>query len=134
MVHTSPTTPGGATGLSAKPALTVPSTYGANLTTFAPPSKSMKRTMKPLMIRPVHKAAFEFMRLSIHHRKNIAVGVLEPRHLVLAGDVDVALSSCSGEIVMLELDAFRLQRVDDFLERVADHPRDGRRFVRAREL
>src|SRR5437660_4448594 len=101
--------------------------------TFAAPSKSMKRTMKPLMMRPVHKAAFEFICSSIHDRKNVAVGVLEPRHLVFAGDVDVAFPRRSGEIVVLELDALRFQRLDDFLERVADDPRDGRRFIRAGE-
>src|SRR2546426_9821097 len=73
-----------------------------------------------------------FLRASAaYEREDVAIWVLEPGIPDLPGDVNVTLSSNARHVIVLEDDAFRLERADNVFQLVADSPRDGRRLVRA---
>jgi hypothetical protein len=69
--------------------------------------------------------------LAIHDAENVAVRILEPGHLDVARDVNVALAPRVRQIVVLEPDALRLEPADDILDSVGTRrradslPRDG---------
>ena len=61
------------------------------------------------------------------------LGILEPRRFRLAGEMDVTLAGYPGHVVMLELHAFRFERVDRVGELVIDiHVAAVARFVPAK--
>ena len=61
-------------------------------------------------------------RSGVHDIQDISVRILEPRRSQLPGDVNVSLPCHTRQIVMLELDAFRLQVAHDIIHPVADVP------------
>src|SRR4051812_32881632 len=66
---------------------------------------------------------------------DIAVRILEPGELQAVAVVDVALApQVRQAVIVLEGHPLRLQRLDDFVELVADAPGDAGRLVRPREL
>ena len=64
-------------------------------------------------------------RLAIHYAENIAVRILEPGDLNIAGDVHVAFALRVREIVVLEPDALRLERAYDVLH-IVNGPGEAR--------
>ena len=69
---------------------------------------------------------------AVHDAENVAVRIFEPGDFVIAGDVHVALALRLGQVIVLERDAFGLERADDVFD-IVDRPGQGSGFVRASE-
>src|SRR5688572_27426030 len=61
--------------------------------------------------------------------QDIAVRVLEPGDLHVAGDMDVAFAAHAGPVIMLERDALRGQSFGQLRDAVADRPGHRRRLI-----
>jgi hypothetical protein len=71
--------------------------------------------------------------LAIDEAQDVPVRVFEPRHLDIAGDVDVPFAPRIRQVVVLEPDALGLKRADNVLD-VVNRPGESRRLVGPREV